>query len=410
MRDDQYQLFAWLGAGLEHYFDACRSAQTYPQIWVPSAPAAAHLDILADRLRFNQQDARVRRAGELLTYATERYPVAGQQALQTATGALRAHWATGQQPGEDEHLGALLAWADPTPGVDIFTAVAAAESEPMGAKTDPEFDRVTLEPLVAAYNAARRSGASQQGLAQRAQFIHDALEPVVLRIYQATQRAIALLLAHELPSLPALAHLERDETYEFLSFMRSRDAGYHLPLRDQPKAAAFKLAAREVAAENQSAALQLDDGVARTQARLAGRILSGMVEQPTRHQVGPRRFEYTFDVVSTQRSLRVRLRDELHWIDDPRLKVTVTGIRRAGHETRVSLRIISGQQAVGLPNTGDLLEFVPGTADWDRLRRTRVHLARVLATPPWTHAAGTVPASASRPAPADPLAAVEALR
>ena len=45
------------------------------------------------------------------------------------------------------------------PGRRILDAVTAAERVPMGVKTDPPFDRQTLEPLVAAYNAARDVGS-----------------------------------------------------------------------------------------------------------------------------------------------------------------------------------------------------------------------------------------------------------
>src|SRR5207244_3521480 len=135
-RDDQYELFAGLGAEVERYFRSCRAAGRFPQLWVSSTPAAAHLDILADRLRYNRQNPAVRRVGELLSFATGRFPFAGQQALHTATGALKQHWATGQQEGEDEHLGALLVWLAPPADGDTLAAVRAAELEPTGVKTD----------------------------------------------------------------------------------------------------------------------------------------------------------------------------------------------------------------------------------------------------------------------------------
>ncbi len=33
VRDQQYQLFGWLGERFENYFHRCRVAGTYPQIW-----------------------------------------------------------------------------------------------------------------------------------------------------------------------------------------------------------------------------------------------------------------------------------------------------------------------------------------------------------------------------------------
>jgi hypothetical protein len=259
VRDDQYELFTWLGTRIEGHFEPCRRAGQYAQMWVSSGAVADRLDTLADRLRYNRENAAVKRFGELLSYHTERYPVAGQQALITATGALRMHWATGQQPGEDEHLGALLTWIEPPGKTNVLEAVALAERVPMGVKTDPEFDRDILERRVTAYNEARRSGLIQQ-----------ALEPVVRAIYDGTQRAVRILSETNLAPLPALRNLEERELAEFESFMTSRDAGYHLPLTDKPRPAAFKLTARQDAADNFEAAVLCGDGVGRGQASRPG--------------------------------------------------------------------------------------------------------------------------------------------
>lgn len=411
-RDDQYRLFGALGADIEAYYQRCRDAAGFPQLLVSAAPVAAQLDTLADRLRYNRLDPAVRRFGELLSYATGRLPVAGQQALLTATGALKLHWATGQQEAEDEHLGALLTWLEPPAGRSVLAAVAAAELEPMGAKTDPTFDRDVLVPLVAAYNEAVRKGASATELRARARLIRYALAPVVRRIYDATQRAIALLQRSGLPPLPDLAAMEAREAAEFESFMRGRDAGFPLALRDRPKAAAFGLAGREEAAETVEAAVLLGDRVARASGRLSGRVLLGEVENPRTVRAAPRRFVARFEVRSRQRVLHLRRRDELCWVDDPRLRVLVEDVRREGRATRVFLRVTAGRQAVGLPPAGATREFVEKVPRWDDIWRVRGHLKTVLAVTPWTHTDGAVPAPAppARQAPPDPLTALEALR
>lgn len=411
VRDEQYDLFAWLGTRIERHFETCRRAGEYPQIWVSSGAVADHLDTLADRQRYNRENAAVKRFGELLSYQTERYPVDGQQALITATGALRMHWATGQQPGEDEHLGTLLAWIEPPRNTNILDAVALAERVPMGVKTDPEFDRDVLEPRVAAYNQARRGGARAVELRQRAGLIQQALEPVVRSIYDGTQRAIRILSRMGLPELPALRNLEERERDEFESFMASRDAGYHLPLVDKPRPAAFKLTAREDAADNFEAAVLCGDGVGRARGRLAGHTVYGQVENPRRTRLSSHRFRYRFDLVSRQRVLRVRRRDELASLGDPRLRVTVANVHRAGAVTRMSVIITQGQHAVGLPASGTTLELTKAVADWDRLIRTRKQLRQRLATTPWTHDDQGIPPAVPRDRPPrDPLAAVEALR
>jgi hypothetical protein len=411
-RSDQYQLFAWLAERIERYFVECRSQGTYPQIWVSSSPVAALLDTLADRLRYNRDDLIVKRFGELLSYATERYPIGGQQALVTATGALRLHFAIGQQEAEDEHLGTVLVWIEPPAGRNVLAEVAATELIPMGAKTDPTFDRRTLEPLVRDYNEARRQNANPKVLARRAKAVHDVLADVVRPIYDATQRTIRILRRLRLPPLQSLAALDERERDDFQNFMQSRDAGYHLPLRDKPKAAAFKLADREDALDNVEAALVHEDRVGRARARLAGDILRGTVKNPRMVHVGPRRFEYSFEVVSNQRVLRLRRRDELALLRDTRLKVVVTDIQRRGRTTTISLRIASGMRVVGLPCMGELLEFGPGTPDWFSIVLTRRQMAIRLNTPPWTHSDSEMPnrsPKAQRP-PVDLLAVLEELR
>jgi hypothetical protein len=158
---------------------------------VSSAGAINHIDTLADRLRFTDDPDMVR-LGALWTYAGERSPIAGQQALMSATGALRLHYATGQQEAEDEHLGSLLTWIEPPAGRDIFAAVATAEEQPMGVKTDPWFDARELQPAVEEFNKVRDSGDPAL-VAFYESRIRQLLESVIRPIYTATQRAIAIL-------------------------------------------------------------------------------------------------------------------------------------------------------------------------------------------------------------------------
>jgi hypothetical protein len=240
VRDDQYALVLWLGAIIEAYFQRCRAASDFPQIWASSGAAAGHLDVLADRLRFVRDNAPVQRVGALLTYATERAPVEGQQALMTMTSALSAHYATGQQEGEDEHLGAFLVWLDPPADGDTRRAVAIAEREVMGVKTDPDFDRDVLQPLINRYHQTLKSRASAAQVQMRVAAIETVLTPIVARIYAATQRGFAFLLG-QFPPSGVLADLAEREAGAFERFMQARDDGLPLPYRDTPKAGAFKM-------------------------------------------------------------------------------------------------------------------------------------------------------------------------
>lgn len=114
----------------------------------------------------------------------------------------------------------------------------------------------------------------------------------------------------------------------------------------------------------------------------------------------------------TQRILHVRLRDELLAVDDPRLKVLVEDVRRDGASTVLSLRMLAGQRAVGLPATGSSLEVVDGVPKWNDIWRVRGHLKKVLGSSPWTHRDDGPPVASPRPGvrPPDLLAAIERFR
>ncbi|HWP44696.1 MAG TPA: hypothetical protein VNO14_15720, partial [Blastocatellia bacterium] len=409
-RDDQGTLFNHIAALINPYFESCLRAATYPQLWVTSSAAATHIDVLADRLRYNRHDEILKRLGDNLTYLTTRFRHEGQLSLLAATQALSMHWATGQDSGEDEHLLALLTWINPPEGRPLLDVVAEAEAVPMGVNTDPEFDSGVLAPLVDRYNALVERKASATELASIAKKIEQNLKPVVSRIYDTIQRAITILVAAELPLLPDLGELERREAEEFSSYKAYCSRGYSIPMRDRPRRAAFVLAAREDSLENYEAAVLIGDRVARAQGRLKGDVVVGKVTKPQRLREGLRRFTYRFNLRSQQEVLRIRIRDELFWADDPRLRVIVTSVQRYDWGTEISLEILKGQRAVGLPREGTLVELVKSVPDWERLGRERGHLRKRLAQTPWTHSTGTVPQVAPRRAPEDQLSLVEALR
>jgi len=408
-RDHQFALFRKLGAWLARYHAFCRERETYPQIWVSSGAGAALLDALADRLRFNRQDAEVRRFGTHLAYATERHPVAGQQALVVATDALRAHFATGQTEREDNHLGGLMTWLTPPEGVPVQTAAEAARRQPMGVKTDPTFDRIDLAPEVTAWNRARRA-SDAAGMARAAEQIHAALEPVAMDIYRGLEGAIEQLRGLEVLPLPALEALEEREYFHFASFTRHIEGGGFLPLRDSARRAAFGLVQREDAAENVEAALILGDRVARAQARLSGDVFQGRVENPRERRVRGRR-EHTLELVSAQTICRARRRDTLTWCDDPRLRFEVLDVRREGDRTRLFVGIRAGASAPGPPGAGAALELVSSTPNWHFVGRQMRKLSERTASRPWTHDPSAAPTTTpARDAPLDPLADVESLR
>lgn len=409
-RDDQYDLVEWLGERLETYFQECRDAGRHPQIWASSGAAAGQLDILADRLRFTRDAPKIKRTGELLTYATERMPCDGQLALMTATGALAAHFSTGQQEGEDEHLGVFLTWLDPPPGVPIARAVEQAERQVMGVKTDPEFDRNELQPLLSAYNAARKNGASAAELKRRATAIENRLAPIVTAIYTAIQQALGYL--EDFPPAGILSELTEREQEEFASFMEARDRDIPLPYRDKPKAGAFKLAARELAASQLRAGQPYGDDMALARGRVDGSIVTGVLRNHRADKVRPRLTVHRFEIESSQTNLHLRSGDEVALMSDTRLRCVVEGVNRVDSVTLVALRVIKGMNKPGVPAEGTEIDLAPPPPDWNHIWLERKQMGKRLSITPWTHEAG-VPPVAMPPnvtQPNDLVAAIERLK
>jgi hypothetical protein len=395
-RDDQNALLRDLLPLVEAYYAQCREAGTFPQIWVSSKGALNHLDTLADRLRFTDEPD-IRRLGELLTYAGERSPVAGQQALMSASTALRLHYATGQQESEDEHLLALLTWIDPPPGRDIFAAVASAEATPMSVDTDPSFDRTTLQPAIADYHQAQ----SEEERAFHKERIRRMLEGVIRPIYTATQRAMALLNHSQWQPNNGLIDLAEQESEAFARFMQARDDGYFLPYRDSAKAGAMKIAARERAVKNVEAGMLRHDRAARERGVINGSILRGQLEKVLSFHLGPRLFEYDLVLSSSQDSLHLRRGDELWLMDGANLSLKITDIVRRGHRTWITGRVGTGKNAAKAMASGPSLDFGPAPPKWAGIGRALGQMSVRLMNHPWTHKdvlPASVPSALARPA------------
>ncbi|HEY5833282.1 hypothetical protein [Streptomyces sp.] len=145
------------------------------QIVVPNGAALEYVRLLGRSTRFlrtvEDPDAPhpvpvpVPLLGRWLTHYGERARTSGSALLVAMTDLLTRHWASGQSAMEDQHLGALLGWIDPTPGLDGPAAAARAQtgrgpdgllfSPPAGPATDPVFDNRVLAPAMARYDKAR---------------------------------------------------------------------------------------------------------------------------------------------------------------------------------------------------------------------------------------------------------------
>lgn len=284
--------------------DLCADA---PQLIVPSRAGIEFVRLLGRSMRFRrtaEQDPEtphpapphVPLLGRWLTHFGERSRVPGSSLLLAVTDVLTQHWATGQSGLEDQHLGALLAWIDPSEGVSGADAALHAElardehgqllCPPAGPATDPAFDNKLLAPAIERYDLARtRLAAAEDGveaddrlgdLTAAEQAVRKLIADRTRPTWDAVWRGLDLLRA-----LPEGAHVADRWTRDRWSFTGHRDrvaAGEPpQPRRDDAVTAANKLAAREREQARLDAQEALDDPLLMAGRRLAGEAFAGEV-------------------------------------------------------------------------------------------------------------------------------------
>ncbi|KIZ18797.1 hypothetical protein [Streptomyces natalensis] len=259
-----------------------------PQLIVPSAAGIDFVRLLGRSMRFRRTAEQepetpypapphVPLLGRWFTHLGERARVPGASLLLAMTGLLGRHWATGQSVLEDQHLGALLAWIDPPPGVSGREAAERAETgrdadgqllcPPAGPATDPAFDNRLLAPAMARYDAGR-AGAEEEVRA----LIEGQLRPT----WDAVWRGLDLLRA--LPPGSRVADRWKRDRWSYTAHRdRVRAGEPPQPRRDDAVTAAQKLASREAAQAQLDAQEALDDPLVMAGRRLAGEALCGTV-------------------------------------------------------------------------------------------------------------------------------------
>ncbi|WP_225446797.1 hypothetical protein [Streptacidiphilus sp. PB12-B1b] len=272
-----------------------------PQLVVPNRGGVELLGLLGRSTRFRRTaedpdpgpypaPARVPLLGRHLTHLRERSQVPGSSMLVAMTDLLSRHWATGQSALEDQHLGALLGWIDPPPGLTGAQAALHAETgrddrgqllcPPAGPSTDPHFDSQLLAPAINRYDAARQAAAGHAAdralVEAREQEVNELLAGVLRPVWEQLWHGLELLR-----TLPAAGHLAERWTGDRWSYTAHRDriaAGEPpQPIRDDAVTAARKLAQREREQTTVGVQEALDDPLAMAERRLAGEALVGTV-------------------------------------------------------------------------------------------------------------------------------------
>jgi hypothetical protein len=264
--------------GAEPYPDA-------PQLIVPNASGVTFTRLLGRSTRFRPTagpwavSAPVPLLGRWLTFYTERFQHSVSSLLLAATGAVSAHWATGQSATEDQNLAALLGWVDPPDGQTGQQAALLAEDParcpPAGPATDPEFDKKVLFGRLAAIREARLAGDAAAQRHAEVMLEHE-LRMVLEPTWKLMWQAVGLLR-----SLPEAAHVadrwkaDRKELTRYAQYLS--EGGFPQAKRDNAVSAARKLARLESEQQQLEAQLAYDDELVMAEYRMTGAAFKGEV-------------------------------------------------------------------------------------------------------------------------------------
>lgn len=390
-----------------------------PQLVVPNPAGAQYVRLLGRATRFRrtaEEDpaepypapSRVPLLGRWFTHYGERARTPGSTLLVSATDLLARHWATGQSPLEDQHLGALLAWIDPPDGMSGREAASRAQTgrgpdgllrcPPAGPATDPVFDNKALAPAMSRYDAARTAGADPS---EAVAGIRGLLESQLRPAWDDVWRALDLLRA-----LPPGGRVEDRWKRDRWSYTGHRDrvrAGEPpQPRRDDAVAAAQKLAGRETAQARLEAGEALDDPLVMAERRLAGEAFAGEVAESV--------MAYSEAKVPRPRPLLTVGTDDRPHLDPgtrvfralPEGRSQEAEFLDAPRPGMLRLRVLNGMGRGKEPDPGT----VPQAGDrvcwtlFEHTPRGGAGLPDAEATP-WTHGGPPAPAAAGLPAAPD---------
>jgi hypothetical protein len=286
-RDQRFAFAARLAAVVVSYVDSfCAETETVPagrnadpreryldapQILVPNGGGVGFVRLFGRSTRLRRTtgeyavDPSVPLLGRWLTFFAERAEYPGSSLLVSMTGALSAHWATGQSAVEDANLAALVGWIDPPAGMSGADAAAEAEDPlrwpPAGPATDPTFDNEVLARAIDAGSLSRLESA-----------LRSQLEPT----WELMWRGASLLR-----SLSPGERVERrwaDDRDAFTGYASYvAEGGYPQPRLDGAVAAAQRLARLERAQALYDAQRAYDDPLVLAEYRLTGEAFAGTV-------------------------------------------------------------------------------------------------------------------------------------
>lgn len=261
---------------LEAYISGSLAAGQLPRIWLPHSAALEVLDLLGHRMRRNSNATPdLQRMGSLCRAIAVESEFPDQQIVAVAGDLLRTHLVTGQSPKEDGHVGAVVAWVTPPPGVDPLVEASRRSLMPANAMMQRHIDD-EVERL-------RKIGKGK-GLAATAarSRIEQLLSGEALREWELLVEARNAFLSLNLPEAAGLGYLVTS------SLERFRWAAVNDPSTpSHPVSLRRRLQAMEVAARRVEDVDARSDARVRERLRRQGRVIAATVAhvvQPSRRR------------------------------------------------------------------------------------------------------------------------------
>jgi hypothetical protein len=393
-------------AALDEYLTSAIAHGRTPRVWLPHPAALEVVDLLGHRYRSNK-DANpvVRTMGAHCRALAEEARFPGQQIVSVASNLLTAHVVTGQSPIEDRHLGALLAWIRPVPGVDPLIAARESALIPVAAMLERDVD----DEVEALRKAAKGATAAAESARRR---IEERLGQAALREWQLLLEARRAFWSLGLLPAPGNDKLVTRSVHRFAYALRKdqelRAKGAVRRSPSRPDTLTQLLDQHEHATELLEDIDVRSDVRLREHARREGRAMVAQVVKIT--QPIPNRHPCTLTLQTTQEVRRVRRGTILSKVDG-RVRGRVDAEREepATGATLYELTLVKGGgvQSSRLPRLGDVLDWVD-SAPFDAplmKQKLGIYQAQRTAQHPLVYR-NTLPAAVPRQLPQGDLASL----
>jgi hypothetical protein len=333
-----------LAEALDHFLAEALASGTLPRIWLPHESALKLVELLGYRYKTNQSAT-----PELRNMGWQCYAIAkeatfdGQQIVIVASQLLRKHFTTGQAPVKDGHLGALLAWINPIPGVDPAEEAERRALVPASGVLERSADD-KVEQL---RRIAKKGGAA--GIRARAE-IEQLLKAGAQRewsVLVAARHAFWNGGFNQSVQMAELARLSRDRFFYSLANPTNPPSRAHSLARD--------LFEHEYAGEVLEEAEVCGDALVRERARRRGRAVRATVDRI----VQPRANRHPCRILlrSDQLVMRVRRGTLLQRIDGS-VVGRVVEVGEKGGERTLTMEVVRGVRRSDLPMVGSIGDWV----------------------------------------------------